>query len=155
SNARRKPQRNAPAFVIATYSHRPGTENLHMRFRRRLVFALAAAAAASWSPGVRAQDDPAKEARLLAVEGKFREADALMEHAPPEVQNDLALRLALADMAMKAAATREGDAKRDPLTSARRHYAKAVEVKPDNEKAAAGVLEAARQLAELHMAAKR
>jgi tetratricopeptide (TPR) repeat protein len=120
-----------------------------------LVLAFAAALAAAAATGAGAQDDAAKEARLLAVEGKFREADALIEHAPPEVQGDVALRLALADMAMKAAATREGDAKRDPLTSARRHFAKVVELKPDDAKAAAGVLEAARALAEVHMAAKR
>jgi hypothetical protein len=126
-----------------------------MRVRRPLLLALAAALAAAAASGAGAQDDPAKEARLYAVEGKFREADGVIEHAPPEVQNDVALRLALADMAMKAAATREGDAKRDPLTSARRHFAKVVELKPDNEKAAAGVLEAARALAEVHMAAKR
>lgn len=126
-----------------------------MRFPRPLVLALCAAIGAAAATGARAQDDPAKEARLLAVEGKFREADALIERAPPEVQGDVSLRLALADMAMKFAATLEGDAKRDPLTSARRHYAKVVELKPDSEKAAAGVLEAARVLAEVHMAAKR
>ena len=126
-----------------------------MRFRRPLVLALGAAFAIAAATGAGAQDDPAKEARLLAVEGKFREADALMERAPPEVQGDVNLRLALADMGMKAAMTRDGDAKRDPLTSARRNFAKAVEIKPDNEKAAAGVLEAARALAEVHMAAKR
>jgi len=126
-----------------------------MRFRRPLVLALAAALGAVCATGAGAQDDAAKEARLLAVEGKFREADALIERAPPEVQDDVALRLALADMGMKAAATREGDAKRDPLTSARRHFARVVELKPADEKAAAGVLEAARALAEVHMAAKR
>jgi hypothetical protein len=126
-----------------------------MRVRRPLLLALAAALGAAAATGAGAQDDPAKEARLYAVEGKFREADGVIEHAPPEVQNDVALRLALADMAMKAAATREGDAKRDPLTSARRHFAKVVELKPSDEKAAAGVLEAARALAEVHMAAKR
>jgi hypothetical protein len=119
------------------------------------VLVLAAAFGAAAATGAGAQDDAAKEARLLAVEGKFREADALIERAPAEVQNDVALRLALADMAMKNAATREGDAKRDPLSSARRHFAKVVELKPDNEKAAAGVLEAARALAEVHIAAKR
>lgn len=126
-----------------------------MRFRRPFVLVLGAAFAAAAATGAGAQDNPATEARLLAIEGKFREADALIERAPQEVQEDVALRLALADMAMKAAVTREGDAKRDPLVSARNHFAKVVEIKPDNEKAAAGVLEAARTLAEVHMAAKR
>ena len=126
-----------------------------MRFRRPFVLVLGAAFAAAAATGAGAQDNPATEARLLALEGKFREADALIERAPSEVQQDVALRLALADMAMKAAVTREGDAKRDPLVSARNHFAKVVEIKPDNEKAAAGVLEAARTLAEVHMAAKR
>jgi hypothetical protein len=117
-----------------------------------LVLALSAwiAAAAAW-----AQDDVGKEARLLAIEGKFREADGLIQRAPPEVQNDPALHLGVADVAVKFAKTKTGEEKRDALFSARQHFAKVIELKPDEAKAATGVVDAAQELAQLDLEARK
>lgn len=96
----------------------------------------------------------AREARLAALEGKFREADLLLERAPPEVQNDAALHLAIADMAMKFARANEGAAQREGFRAARDHFARAVDVKPSDGRAAAGAILAAKELADLDVAAK-
>jgi hypothetical protein len=126
-----------------------------MRHPTKLV--LAAALAASLAAGSARSDDedPRMEARLLAIEGKFREVDALVLRSSPEVQNDPVLRLALGDAAMKFADTKTGEEKRDPLFSARQHYAKVVSVKPADEKAAIGVLKTAQQLSDLDVAARK
>lgn len=118
-------------------------------------FPLTLALVAACLGSAAAQDDVATEARLLAVEGKFREADALVENAAPEVCNDVGLRLALAETAMRAAQSRKGDDRRDPLVSARRHFAKVVELQPAEVKAAVGVLDASKALTELHIEMKR
>ncbi len=124
-----------------------------MRKTAPLLAALAVALAAAGS--VRADDDPAKEARLLAVDGKFREVEGVLRNAPPEVQKDPALHLAIADLAMKFVKPREGEEKREGLTAARVHYATVLDLKPDEATAATGVLDAAKQLADLDMAEKK
>ncbi len=114
-------------------------------------------AAAAWlaGPPAGADEDPGVEARLLVIEGKFREADGVIERAPPEVQNDPALRLALGESTLKFANTRTGEEKREALFSARQHFAKVIQVKPAEGKAAAGVLDTAKQLAQLDMESKK
>jgi hypothetical protein len=102
-----------------------------------------------------AQDDPAKDARLAAFDGKFIEADGIIERAGPEVQNDADLRLAIGELALKFARAKEGEARRGPLESARRHFAKVVEVRPSDAKGAAGVLTAAGELADLDREARK
>ena len=119
-----------------------------MRQQQRLALAAALAAWLIAAP-VHAEGDPATEARLLAIEGKFREADSLIAHCAPAVQDDPVLRLTLADMALKFARTKTGEEKREPLFSARQHFARVVEVKPAEAKAAAGLLETAQGLAQL------
>lgn len=125
-----------------------------MRPPTKLALALALA---GWLAPVAAAEgeDPGVEARLLVLEGKFREADGVIERAPPEVQNDPALRLALGEGAMKFANTKTGEEKREALFSARQHFARVIEVKPADAKAAAGVLDAAKQLAQLDTEAKK
>lgn len=125
-----------------------------MRPPSKLVLAFAAAA---WlaAPASAGDEDPGVEARLLVIEGKFREADGVIERAPPEVQNDPVLRLALGEAALKFANSKTGEDKREALFSARQHFAKVVEVKPADGRAASGVLDTAKQLAQLDMDAKK
>ncbi len=124
---------------------------------RRAMKCAFPAALAAWllAAPAAADDDPARDARLAAIDGKFREADGIIEHAPPEVQNDPALRLFLGETALKFARTASGEEKRQALISAREHFAKVVEVKPAEGKAAAGVVEASGSLADLDKEAKR
>lgn len=124
-----------------------------MRSPRALALGAALAAWALVSP-LAAQEDPAKDARLAYLDGKFREGDGIIERAPPEVQNNPALRLALAEMAAKFARGKEGEEQRGALFSARQHFAKAVELKPDEPRAATGLLAVAHDLAELDKAAR-
>jgi len=124
--------------------------------RRAMKWALPAVCAA-WLATSRAgaDEDPARDARLAAIDGHFREADGIIERAPPEVQNDAALRLAVGEAALKFAATASGEEKRQALYSARGHFAKVVELKPSEGKAAAGVVEASRNLADLYKEGKQ
>lgn len=125
--------------------------------RPPLKLVLCAALGAALVAGSAGADDtdPKTEARLLAIEGKFREADSLVLRSPPEVQNDPDLRLALGEMALKLAHTKTGEERRDPLFSARQHFAKVVSVKPSEPKAAIGVLVTAQELSDLDVAARK
>jgi hypothetical protein len=112
---------------------------------------------AAWlaAPQARADEDPARDARLAAIDGHFREADGIIERAPPEVQNDAGLRLALGEGAMKFATLASGEEKRQALFSARAHFAKVVELKPSEAKAAEGVVETSRILADFYKEQKQ
>jgi len=124
--------------------------------RRAMKWVLPAVCAA-WLAAARAgaEEDPARDARLAAIDGHFREADGIIERAPAEVQNDPALRLAVGEAALKFAANASGEEKRQALFSARGHFAKVVELKPSDDKAAAGVVESSRVLADLYKEAKQ
>jgi hypothetical protein len=123
--------------------------------RRALaLFVPAVAAVCLLAGGAGADADPVVEAKLAANDGKFREADGLIERAPPEIQNDPAVHKSLGDLAMRYVAQQEGEKKRDGLFSARQHYAKLVELSAADAAGAAGVLKAARALADLDLEAK-
>ena len=126
-----------------------------MRPPPSLVLAAVLGAALAAGSARSDDEDPRAEARLLAIEGKFREADSLVLRSSPEVQNDPVLRLALGDAALKFANTKTGEEKRDPLFSARQHYAKVVSVTPADAKGAIGVLVTAQELAELDVAGRK
>ncbi len=96
-----------------------------------------------------AEEDPARDARLAAFDGKFREADGIIERAGDAVQNDVDLRATIGDMALKYAKQKQGEAKREALFSARQHFAKVVEVKPSDPRGGTGVVEACGELADL------
>jgi hypothetical protein len=104
-----------------------------MRSPMNAVLAAGLAAALAAGASRADEEDPRTEARLLAIEGKFREADA----------------------ALKFSRTKTGEEKRDPLFSARQHYAKVVSVTPTDAKAAVGVLVTAQELADLDVAARK
>jgi hypothetical protein len=101
-----------------------------------------------------ADEDPARDARLAAIDGHFREADGIIERAPPEVQNDADLRVFLGESALKFAHNASGEEKRQALLSARGHFAKVIEIRPAEGKAAAGVLQASGDLADLDKEAR-
>jgi hypothetical protein len=98
--------------------------------------------------------DAATEARLLAVDGKFAEVEEVLKNAPAEVQKDAALHSAVADLAMKASRSKQGEEKRENLVFARNHFVIAIDLKADDATAAVGVLQAAQELADLDLMAK-
>lgn len=116
--------------------------------------ALAALCAAAWSP-LRAQDDPARDARLLYYEGKFREADELLAKAPPDVQNDVGVRTQLAEAAQKFLKGKDGEDRRAGLEAVKRSFGVIANGHPDNGPAVAGAVLAAKELADLDIARKQ
>ena len=127
--------------------------------RRLVPLALLAALAASLGSATAdgqegAPEDAAKEVRLLVLEGKYADAEALLASAPQAVRNDAALHLWIAQQALQKAKAATADAKRAHLTAARDHFRRVLEIDPKQVAAAAGALAAARELADLHVASK-
>lgn len=120
-----------------------------------LLGGLAGALPVTPAPTAAAQEDLAKEARLLTASGKFKEADDVLKAAPEEVRNDVKLRLALGDLATKWTRRQQGQEKVPGLIAAREHFAKAVELQPDDVDAATEALDAALQLVEIQIEAKQ
>jgi hypothetical protein len=123
--------------------------------RRSLPLLLSAAGAAWLLAGpAAAQEDAVASARLAAVGGDFKGADGIVSQASEEVQNDAELRIYLGVCTMKVVEGKTGEEKREPLEYARRHYAKAVEQKPNDPRGAIGLLDVCRQLAQLDVAGR-
>jgi len=123
--------------------------------RRALKWTLPVVAVACLAAGrARGDEDPDRDARLAAIDGKFREAEAIIDRAPAEVQNNPDLRLVVGEQALRAAKTATGEEKRQALMTARRQFAKAIELKPTEGKAAAGVVQASSDLADVDRDAK-
>jgi hypothetical protein len=123
--------------------------------RRTVRCALVLALAGAFAAPVAAQDDASREARLLAEDGKFREADGVINRASAEVQNDLELRLWVGGKALKFAEGLAGEAQRDPLFIAKQQFVKSLELKPDDPRSGTGLLAACKELADLEMAGKK
>lgn len=125
--------------------------------RRTLLLCLTAAALAASGAPLRADGDadPKREARLLYVEGKFREAEDLMTKAGPEVSNDLDLRAQLADAAAKYVKNKTGEERRAALEAVKRNWGLVATAHPENGAAVTGAVLAAKELTELDLAAKR
>jgi hypothetical protein len=122
--------------------------------RRTLALVALALLTAAPSAELRAQGDPRRDARLLYVEGKFREADQLVDQAGPEVANDLAFRAQLADAATKFLKSKQGQERREGLEAAKRNWAVVANAEPANGAAVAGAVLAAKEIAELDLAKK-
>lgn len=123
--------------------------------RRTLLLTTALAALLAGSVSVRAQGDPKRDARLLYLEGKFQEADALVAQAGPDVANDLEFRAQLADAAAKSIKNKKGEEQRPALEAAKRNWAVVAGAAPENGAAVAGAVLAAKALAELDLASKK
>jgi len=120
-----------------------------------LVGGLLGALPIAPAPTAAAQEDVAKELRLLTASGSFREADDMLKGASDEVRNDIKLRLALGDLAVKWTRRQQGQEKVPGLIAAREHFAKAVELQPDDVDAATAALEAALELVDIQIEAKQ
>jgi hypothetical protein len=139
---------------------RPGPQavpaRLH-RLRRALLAlalpALVAAAAGVASSPTFAQDDPRKEARLLYLEGKFREAESILDKAGADVTSDKELRAQLAEIAKKALAKKTGEERRAGLEALVRCYTKITEA--GDPQGLEGAATAGRELADLDLAARK
>lgn len=122
------------------------------------VLALAASLGAALTfatPPVAAQQDVAKEARLLTLDGKFSDADTLIRNASEEIQKDPELRMQLGDMAIKWARRKQGVEKVPGLEFARGQFAAAAELQPDDVDAATAAIETALELVEIQIEAKQ
>jgi hypothetical protein len=104
---------------------------------------------------LRADSDPKRDARLLYVEGKFRDGDNLLAQAGPDVVNDLELRGQLADAALKFLKNRTGEDRREGLEAVKRNWGAVAAAQPGNGAAISGAVLAAKGIAELDLAAKR
>lgn len=122
---------------------------------RVCAFAVIAALCVAAPASLRAQDDPARDARLLYFEGKFREADDLLAKAPPEVQNNVDVRMQLAEAAQKFLKGKTGEERRGGLEAVKRSFGVVASAHPENGPAVAGAVLAARELADLDIARKQ
>lgn len=124
--------------------------------KRTLLF-LTLAGFAAFAPVAhsRAQGDPRAEARLSYLEGKFREAEKLLEDAGADVSGDPDLRAQLADAAEKYLKGKTGDARISGLEAIQTCWAKVAEKKPDDPQALSKAIAAAKELGDLDVAAKR
>lgn len=121
-----------------------------------LVSGLAAGGGAVVAPApAAAQGDVRKEARLLYVDGKFREAEDLLKAAGPDVAGDPELRAQLADAALKHLRNKAGEERRAGLDAARTCWGVVAKALPTDAAALTGALATARELAALDVAAKR
>lgn len=99
--------------------------------------------------------DVAREARLLTLDGKFTEANALVDTAPDKVKNDPVLRKTLADLAKKYLKRKLGEEKRGGLESIKLNLHAAYRLTGDDVVAATGAMKAAAELAALDMEARK
>ena len=131
--------------------------------RRVLILTLSLAVATgvavpmllAGGPQAHAQGDPKRDARLLYLEGKFQEADALLTQAGPDVENDLDLRAQLADAAEKSLKNKAGEERRSGLEAIKRNWAVIAKAAPENGAAVVSAILAAKAIAELDLASKR
>jgi hypothetical protein len=106
-------------------------------------------------PPAAAQQDVAKEARLLTLEGKFSDAETLLRNAPEEIRKDPELRKQLGKQAVKWARRKRGVEKVPGLLFARGQYSTASELQPEDVEAATEAIEAALELVEIQIEAKQ
>ena len=107
------------------------------------------------APQAAAQDNVAKDARLMTLDGEFSKAQDLLDGAPEEIQKDPKLRMQLGDMALKWARRKEGTQKVPGLIFARGQFAKASELQPDDIDAATAAVETALELVDIQIEAKQ
>jgi len=102
-----------------------------------------------------AQSDPRQEARLLYHEGKFAEAERILEAAGADVANDPELRKQLADAADRSLRNKKGEERRGPLEAMKKCLGMVAEAQPTDGAAVTGAVLAAKELAELDLSKKQ
>jgi hypothetical protein len=105
-------------------------------------------------PGARADEDPGRQARLLVADGKFEEADTVLDKADEAVRTDPELRWSLAQSALKWSKRKRGMDRVKGYEAARDHFAAVMKKQPDNGDAALGAVDAALELVSLWTEAK-